>query len=90
MDEELGIIKQAKQYVQLHNIVQSIINSNIGWKQKYDLIFNNSVSQIIVDNAFFDFGSWIDPDATEEEDIMAFWNVVKKAYKAAQDISRVQ
>lgn len=51
---------------------KNIVESDLSWEAKYDMIFCKEVSQKAKKLApSFD---WYDPDTTYEEDVMAFFN----------------
>ena len=55
---------------------EGIIESDMSWEAKYDLIFSPEISQKVSELARgFDY---YDPDTTYEEDVMAFFNSFKE------------
>ena len=53
-----------------------IVESDMSWEEKYDLIFSSEISQKVCKLARgFDY---YDPDTTYEEDVMAFFNSFKE------------
>lgn len=56
--------------------IETIIQSDLSWEAKYDMIFSPELSQQFCRMARgFD---WCDPDTTYEEDLMAFYNAAKE------------
>ena len=45
--------------------VERIINSDVSWKAKYDLIFSDNISQKL-------HFEWTDPDSSYQDDVLAF------------------
>ena len=57
--------------LELHDNATQIVNSDLSWEAKYDLIFSANLSRKVFDIAIgFDY---YDPDTTYEEDVMAFY-----------------
>ena len=54
---------------------EGIVSSNLSWEAKYDLIFSPELSRRVFELARFNY---YDPDATYEEDVMAFFNAFKE------------
>ena len=58
--------------LELHDNATQIVESNLSWEAKYDLIFSPNLSRKVFDICRgFDY---YDPDTTYEEDVMAFYN----------------
>ena len=58
--------------LELHDNATQIVNSDLSWEAKYDLIFSPNLSRKVFDIA--SGMSYYDPDTTYEEDVMAFYN----------------
>ena len=56
-----------KELKELHKKAKKIITSDLEWKEKYNLIFSEDMS----DKVKFD---WYDPDMDYEDDVMAWMN----------------
>lgn len=57
---------------ELYYKAKEIVDSDISWEAKYDMIFSEDISQ-----QFFKLASsftYYDPDTSYEEDVMAFYN----------------
>lgn len=58
--------------LELHMKAKEIVESNLSWEAKYDLIFSEQLSKRVFQIARgFDY---YDPDTTYEEDVMAFYD----------------
>lgn len=56
--------------------IENVINSDLSWEAKFDIIFSPELSQQFCKLApSFD---WYDPDTTYEEDVMAFFDAAKE------------
>lgn len=63
---------QMEKLLELHDNATQIVNSDLSWEAKYDLIFSPNLSRKVFDIA--SGMSYYDPDTTYEEDVMAFYN----------------
>lgn len=54
---------------------ESIVESDMSWEAKYDLIFSPEISQQVFKLVRLNY---YDPDTTYEEDVMAFFNAFKE------------
>lgn len=70
--------EKIRHFVEISYEIKKIINSSLDWEMKYDLIFCDEISEEIFNSSIeLDYD---DPDASYEEDVMAFANsVIKKA-----------
>ena len=57
--------------LELHDNAAQIVNSDLSWEAKYDLIFSPNLSGKVFKICRLDY---YDPDTTYEEDVMAFYN----------------
>jgi len=73
------IREQCEHFLILHRMAHDILQADVSWEDKYDLIFSEYVS--IEALALFSF-EWVDPDSTYEEDVTAFM----KAFDAKAEI----
>lgn len=58
--------------LELHMKAKEIVESNVSWEAKYDLIFSENLSKRVfqIARGF----SYYDPDSSYEDDVMAFHN----------------
>lgn len=58
--------------LEIYHEAKSIIESNLSWEAKYDMIFSEDISQRLFKLA--SSFTYYDPDTSYEEDVMAFYN----------------
>lgn len=76
--------EQIEKFFELHDLAKSIINSDRPWEDKYYLIFSEDISGAI---ASCDVHiEWYDTNMTQEENIMAYWDLLDHQYKELQKI----
>lgn len=56
------------------SLSKKIIDSELGWEEKYDLIFSESISKAVFRLIDLDY---YDPDTSYEEDVLAFVQALK-------------
>jgi len=62
----------------IYKKAKKIVESNLSWDEKYDLIFSKEISQQ------FDF-DWYDPDCDYQDDVMAFMDALSEHMKINED-----
>jgi hypothetical protein len=68
--------------IKIYNKALKIFNSELDWKDKYDLIFSEDIS------LKFNF-EWYDPDTSYEEDITAFMSALTEYMKKIIKIENI-
>ena len=61
-----------EELLKLHDKAKEIVQSNLSWEAKYDIIFSEVLAKRVYEIArgF----SYYDPDSSYEADVMAFYN----------------
>lgn len=72
----------------INNKIQKLIDENVSWEIKYDLVFCENVSRRVFTllkelNVSFDY---YDPDTSYEEDLMAFANALKEKLEKLEKV----
>lgn len=65
---------------------ERIVDSNLEWDEKYDLIFSEDISLTVFDLIKLDY---YDPDTSYEEDVQAFVQALKDKVSRLDMIDRV-
>lgn len=61
-----------EELLELHDKAKEIVQSNLSWEAKYDLIFSEKLSKCVfkIARGF----EYYDPDSSYKDDVMAFYN----------------
>ena len=69
------IAERIKHLLEIFEMMEAIIDSDLDWEQKYDLIFSEDISISISKlNLLQDY---YDPDSSYKDDVLAYYNAVK-------------
>lgn len=75
------ILENLKTILELNNKVNYIVDLNLSWELKYNLIFSDEISSRVFELIDLDY---YDPDSTYEADVLAFvdgFNLFTKEHK---------
>lgn len=77
-----------QELLSLNNKIQKLINEDIDWETKYDLVFCENVSRRVFKllkelGVSFDY---YDPDTSYEEDLRAFANALKEKVEELEKV----
>lgn len=68
------MLEKIRKFVELADLAKEIVETNMSWKTKYELVFSDDIRGGISDtDIYFD---WLDPDTTYEADVLAYVNAI--------------
>ncbi len=68
-------MKEIKKFIKYSDVIQDVIQRNIAWKAKYNIVFSENMWSMI-EGVDIDV-HWFDPDTSYKEDVMSYAGAVK-------------
>lgn len=79
-------LKEIENFEKIFKKLTNIVESDLDWDVKFDLVFSKNISQKMLSIYSFE---WYDPDTSYCEDVMAFYRAAKEKNESLQKVKEV-